>query len=448
MDRSVSSGVVIVGGGFSGLSAALELTARGFAVTVVEAETEVGGLAGSFDVDGVKLEKFYHHWFTNDRHVMTLIDELGLSDQVVLRPSKTGMYHANRTFRLARPLDLLKFTPLGVIDRLRLGLLVFQARAVKDWMALESLTAEEWLVSLCGRTVYSVVWEPLLKGKFGPVAGDISAVWFWNKLALRGGSRGKGGKEMLAYFRGGFAALAQALCARIVANGGTVLTGIRATGLVVDHGRVVAVETSRGRIPTGAVILTTALPESANLMEPHLPAADLERMRAIRYLANVCLVLDLTHSLSETYWLNVNDPSFPFVGVIEHTNFEPPDSYGGRHIVYLSKYLPESDALYQMNDAALCDYALPFLQRMFPDFRRDWINQATVWRARYSQPVVEKNYSKMIPPTVTALGNAFLCSMAQVYPEDRGTNYAIRNGRAIGLHVADTLGASCPATIG
>jgi len=201
MAIGASSEIVIVGGGFSGLSAALELSARGLAVTVLEAEAEVGGLAGSFEVGGVKLEKFYHHWFTNDRHVMELIEELGLSDQVLLRTSNTGMYHANRSYRLSKPLDLLKFTPLGLIDRIRLGLLVFQARAVRDWMALETLTAEEWLISLCGRKVYSVVWEPLLKGKFGPVAGEISAVWFWNKLALRGGSRGKGGKEMLAWRR-------------------------------------------------------------------------------------------------------------------------------------------------------------------------------------------------------------------------------------------------------
>jgi len=444
MAIGASSEIVIVGGGFSGLSAALELSARGLAVTVLEAEAEVGGLAGSFEVGGVKLEKFYHHWFTNDRHVMELIEELGLSDQVLLRTSNTGMYHANRSYRLSKPLDLLKFTPLGLIDRIRLGLLVFQARAVRDWMALETLTAEEWLISLCGRKVYSVVWEPLLKGKFGPVAGEISAVWFWNKLALRGGSRGKGGKEMLAYFRGGFAALAAALCRRIVAKGGTVLTGTRATGLVVDQDRVVAVETSRGRIPARAVILTTALPEAAGLMAPHLPAATLERLQAIRYLANVCLVLDLKRSLSETYWLNVNDPSFPFVGVIEHTNFEPTESYGGRHIVYLSRYLPESDALYQMDDAALCDYALPFLQRMFPEFRRDWINRATVWRARYAQPVVERGYSRLIPPSSGlpgTPGNVFFCSMAQIYPEDRGTNYAIRNGRAIGREVAGALAA-------
>ena len=440
MGDNLSSRVVIIGGGFSGLSAAFELTARGIPVTVLEADAEVGGLAGSFDVGGVKLEKFYHHWFTNDRHVMTMIDELGMADQVLLRASNTGMYYANRTFRLSNPLDVLNFSPLNLIDRVRLGLLVFQARGVKDWMALDSLTAEEWLISLCGRTVYRVVWEPLLKGKFGPVAKEISAVWFWNKLALRGGSRGGGGKEMLAYFRGGFAALADAIQARIIAKGGEVRIGVRATGLVVEQGRVVAVETNQGRMPAGAVVLTSALPEIADLMEPHLPAADIAQMRGIRYLANVCLVLDLKRSLSKTYWLNVNDPSFPFVGVIEHTNFEPPESYGGRHIVYLSKYLPESDALYQMNDQALCNYALPFLQRMFPEFQRDWINQATVWRARYSQPVVEKGYSRMCPPTRTALGNAFICSMAQVYPEDRGTNYAIRNGRAVGRQVAEMIG--------
>ena len=54
-----------------------------------------------------------------------------------------------------------------------------------------------------------------------------------------------------------------------------------------------------------------------------MSAGYVERLRRIRFLANVCIVLELDRSLSDTYWLNVNDPGFPFVGVIEHTNFEP-----------------------------------------------------------------------------------------------------------------------------
>jgi protoporphyrinogen oxidase len=147
-------------------------------------------------------------------------------------------------------------------------------------------------------------------------------------------------------------------------------------------------------------------------------------------------VLELDRSLSETYWLNVNDPSFPFVGVIEHTNFEPPESYGGRHIVFLSKYLPESDALYQMDDEEVLDFAVPHLQRMFPDFKREWVTAHHVWRARFSQQIAEPGYSKLIPAEQSPIDNVLITSMAQIYPEDRGTNYAIREGRRVAGDIA------------
>jgi len=430
---------VVIGAGFSGLSAALELVRRGLPVTVVEADSEVGGLAGSFDVNGERLEKFYHHWFTNDRHVGDLVDELGERDRIVYRPTRTGMYFANRIFRLSSPTDVLKFTPLPFADRVRLGLLALRARAVKDWRTLEAETAEEWLIRLGGERVYRVVWQPLLEGKFGPYASQVSAVWFWNKLKLRGGSRGKSGAEMLAYYRGGFAALADRLAQEVTSLGGDIRLSTAARGLVVEDGRVRGIETDDGAIDADAVVATPALPIIADLAAPHAPEAWTDSLRRIEYLANVCVVLELDRSLSDTYWLNVNDPGFPFVGVIEHTNFEPAATYGGRHIVYLSKYLPESAELYRMPNERVLDYCIPHLQRMFPAFERGWVRNHHVWRARFSQPIVGKHYSRRIPDTGTPIAGLYLSTMAQVYPEDRGTNYAIRDGRRVGRQVAEAL---------
>ncbi len=439
MNSERTSHVVVVGGGFAGLSAAYELVKEGVRVTVCEADDEVGGLAGSFAVGGTRLEKFYHHWFTSDTHVVELVRELGQEDQVLHRPTRTGMYFAHQFFRLSTPMDVLRFTPLDLPARFRLGLLALRARRVKHWRELEDLTAEEWLIRLGGREVYDVVWRPLLEGKFGPYASEISAVWFWNKLKLRGGSRGKGGGEVLAYYKGGFAALADQLAEAICSNGGTIRLESAVTGLLVRNGRVGGVRTRQGPILADAVIATPALPIVADLVEPHVSPEYVQSLRRIQYLANVCVVLELDRSLSETYWLNVNDPGFPFVGVIEHTNFEPPESYAGRHLVYLSKYLPETDELYRMADAEVVQFCLKHLQRMFPNLTRDWVLGAHVWRARYSQPIVVRRYGSLIPSVETPLPGFYLSSMAQVYPEDRGTNYAIREGRAAGRKVAEAL---------
>jgi protoporphyrinogen oxidase len=441
-DRSAKPHVGIIGGGFCGLAAAYELGRRGVRATVFERDPEVGGLAGSFRVGGERLEKFYHHWFNNDRHVLELISDLGAADQVLLRPTRTGMYYANRIHRLSTPMDLLRFSALSLPDRIRLGLLALRARRVDDWHALEQLSAADWLRQLGGEQVYRVVWEPLLRGKFGAVAEEVSAVWIWNKLKLRGRSRGKGGAEQLAYYRGGFARLAERLSEAIIANGGEVLTDTPVLALEVADGRISGIATERGTMRVDAAIATPALPIIADLLAPHVPAEYLRSLRRIRYLANICIVLELDRSLSETYWLNVNDPSFPFVGVIEHTNFEPTDSYGGRHIVYLSKYLPEDDALFQMQDAAATDFTLQHLQRMFPNFSPDWVRDAHVWRARYSQPIVERGYGALIPAADTPVSGIHLATMAQIYPEDRGTNYAIREGRRTAGTLVDQLVSS------
>jgi len=420
---------VVIGAGFCGLAAAYELGRRGVRVTVLERDPEIGGLAGSFEVNGVRLEKFYHHWFTNDEHVMRLVQELGKQDQVLLRPTRTGMYYAHNFFRLSTPLDLLRFSPLPFADRIRLGLMALRARRVKDWRALENRTAAEWLRDMGGERVYRIVWEPLLRGKFGGVADEVSAVWFWNKLKLRGSSRGKGGGEQLAYYRGGFAALADALDTAIEKQGGKVRTSTAVSRLEVDSRCVTGVVAAGELIPADIVIATPPLPIVSDLVEPHVPPEYITTLRRIHYLANVCVVLELDRSISETYWLNVNDPGFPFVGVIEHTNFEPSETYGGRHIVYLSKYLPEDDALFRMADREVVDFSLEHLVRMFPELSRDWVIDAHVWRARCSQPIVERGYRQLIPDCKTPLGSLFLATMAQIYPEDRGTNYAIRQGR-------------------
>jgi protoporphyrinogen oxidase len=433
----MSGGVLVIGGGFTGLAVAMDLARAGVAVTLLEADAHLGGLAGSFETAGEPIDRFYHHWFTSDLEVMRVIDTLGLADQVTVTPSLTGVYYNRQILRLSTPLDLLRFPALALKDRLRLGWLALKVRRLKDWRALEAITAADWLRQIGGEAVYRVIWEPLLKGKFGPYAERVSAVWFWNKLKLRGGSRGKGGAEELAYVRGSFARVAEAMADDIRAHGGVIRTHCRVETLneVEAQAGTAAggwqASGPWGQVTAARVAVCTAPPLLAEMIAGWASPAELDRLRRIPYLANLCLVLELDRPLSSTYWLNVNEPDFPFVGVIEHTNFQPASRYGGRHFVYLSRYLPHDDPLYSLGDAEVLEFALPHLKRMFPAFSTDWLLGQHVWRARWAQPVVECHYSGLIPPEAGPRAGLYLCSMAQIYPEDRGTNYALRAGRAL-----------------
>src|SRR3569833_50711 len=249
--------VVIVRAGFTRLTAAYLQAKQGRKARGVEADSSPGGLAGTFEfADGVKLEKFYHHWFNNDVHVPELVKELGMEGDGILLPTRTGMYFNGRLWKLSTPLDLLRFNALSFVDRIRLGLLVFQVRRIRDWKAIEHLSIREWLEGLCGKTVYDVVWEPLITSKFSVHAEAVNAVWMWKKLVLRGSTRNEKGEEELAYFKGGFGRLADAMVAAIRHAGGQVTFDTNVSCLVAAGPRIAHLRTDKGEITGNRYLFT------------------------------------------------------------------------------------------------------------------------------------------------------------------------------------------------
>ncbi len=425
--------VAIVGGGLTGLSAADTLSQAGHAVTVYEEQPTLGGLAGSFSVNGASLERFYHHLFTSDDTMAALIQRLGLGDRLEWLPTSNA-YYADQFYRLSTPLDLLRFTRVPLVDRLRLGIMTLRTRTVRDWLPLERITARDWLVAMAGERAYHAVWEPLLRGKFGRYSDEISAVWMWNKLKLRGGSRGGKQEELLGYLRGGFGQALVAWEAVLRERGVRFMLGTPAREVRLAAGRATGIATDAGFDSFDRILVTTA-PVLLARLAPDLPADYRERLERIEYLANVCLVMQLDRPLSGTYWLNVGDPTIPFTGVIEHTNMQRPEDYGGARLAYLSRYLDAADPYYAMTADELLAAYLPHLQRMFRGFERSWVLRNWAWRERYTQPVIVRNYSALKPPFRTPAEGLWLGSMAQVYPEDRGMNYAV----AIGQRVAEEM---------
>jgi len=420
------------------------LSRCGIACDLYEKDASLGGLAGSFEVNGARLERFYHHLFTSDNAMAELIASLGLGDQLEWLPTSNA-YFAGRIYRLSTPLDLLRFTRLSLVNRIRLGLLYLRTGLVRNWHPLEEITAREWLVRMAGEEVWHAVWEPLLRGKFGRYADEVAAVWIWNKLKLRGGSRGRSQEERLGYLRGGFGRALEAWEQRLREQGVSIHTNAKVTRIEIKEGRAVALWVGDTRRGSDQIIVTTA-PSLLADMAPDIPQDYRMRLERIHYLGNVCLVLKLDRNLSDTYWLNVGDPSIPFTGVIEHTNMQRPEDYGGAHLVYLSRYLDVLDPAYEMTADALLTLYLPYLQRMCPGFSRDWVQDCWAWREPYAQPVIGLHYSHLRPELRTPVRNLWLSSMAQVYPEDRGMNYAVIWGRKVAQALLEETGMTAEST--
>ncbi|HUU62658.1 MAG TPA: NAD(P)/FAD-dependent oxidoreductase [Dehalococcoidia bacterium] len=426
----------IIGGGITGLSAAYELGKRGHKVALFEKEAELGGQAGTFVVGGERLERFYHHIFTSDVDIIQIIAELGLGERLLWLDSKVGFFHRGRIYDFVTPMELLKFKPLGVADRVRLGLVSLYLRRYGNWHAMERVTAKEWLTRYGGRRSYEVVWGPLLKNKFGESAHEIGMVWLWGKIHLRLASR-RGEKESLGYLNGSFGLLIESLRERIIDAGGEIYTSSPVDRVVVEGERATGIQSAGREHPCDAVIATVPSPVFLEMV-PHLPADYAGKLAGVRYQGAVALVLTMNRPLSHIYWLNISDASIPFVALIEHTNLVDPSIYGGKRIIYIANYLSKDSPLYSLSPDELLQEYLPHLRKINPEFEPGWVEGCYLFRDDAGQPIITTNYSSRIPEHATPISCLYLANTTQIYPEDRGMNYSVRLGRRVaGLVTAE-----------
>jgi protoporphyrinogen oxidase len=431
----------IIGGGIAGLTAAYELAKNGHHVSVFEKEAELGGQAATFPIEGTRLEKFYHHLFVSDYHIIQLINELGLSPRMRWIDSQVGLFHGGKVYDFVTPLDLLRFTPLGLPNRLWAGLVSVYLQRQTDWQKYEGITAKEWLEKYTGKSVYNTIWEPLLRNKFGDSYDEVSMTWFWGKMRLRFGSRPKGmQKEQLGYMEGSFQLLIVELEKQIKELGGEVYTNAPVERVVVEEGKAVGLKFHTSRFTTQnpkpetrnfGLIISTVPSFAFTEMMPELPSDYIEKLRHIKYQSALCLVLKMRRPLSHIYWMNISDPSIPFVAAIEHTNYMPPEFYNGKHVLYLSNYLPPESPLFSLSQDELLREYLPHVQRINPEFDLDWVEESWLFRDDAGQPIITCNYSQQVPDHQTPIEGLYLANTTQIYPEDRGMNYSVHLGQKI-----------------
>ena len=403
--------VAVCGGGIAGLTTAFRLAAEGLPVTLFEASDRLGGLATWFEHGGHRFERFYHVLLDSDTHLLSLLRDLGLGGALVWRPTGMGFVHRGRLYPFNTPLDLLRFGALPVPDRIRTGLgAVWLTRGVRNGAALDDVLAVDWLPRIFGRTVFERIWDPLLAAKFGERRDQVPAYWVWNLLTREK----NGSQEVKGYVRGGYHAVSTALEAAIRARGGDVRIGTPVEGIAADEAGVTLSLPGGREERFAAAVSTLPLPLLRRIARgpaaAELPAADLE------YQGVVNVVLLLRRRLMPHYWTAVVGSDFPFQGVVETTHVIPPDSVGGRHVVYVLNYCGPEHPLYRGGDAEVVGLARDGLRRIAPAFEDESVEASYVFRTPHVEPVWTRGYLRRRPAPRVGATRLFLCTTARAYP--------------------------------
>jgi len=422
--------IEIIGAGITGLSAGYFLGRRGHKISIFEREQDVGGLAGSFIVNGAHLEKYYHHSFMAHTDLRQMMKELDIKEELDYQRTRMGFYHDRQIYPFTTAGDLLLFRPLNLMNRMRVGLTSLLMLGIRNWKKLEGTSAMGWLRRYSGGEGCRIIWEPLLKSKFGDEYENISAAWLWNRVVDR--KKSAGGNDILGYISGGYKRLFDVITEAIEKSGGTVETGSGVDKISILNGQCSGVQIKNTFVEADLILSTIPLPAFVQIA-PDLPESYLTGLSAIKYQGSICVVLALTRKLSDFYWINISDPECPFVGIIEHTNFIPAEVYGNQHLVYLTKYAASDSQVFQRSEKSISDEFIQYLKKIFPDFRQSDINQYWVFRDQFSQPVFVKNYSKILPDKKTPIKNLYLLNTSQIYPESRSINSSIRLARQFAL---------------
>lgn len=419
--------IAIIGAGLGGLSAAYDLIREGNTVTIFEAADHVGGLASGFKEPhwDWSVEKFYHHWFQSDQHILGLIEELGWSDKVIFPRPVTVMYHKGKFYPFDSIPNAILYPGLGWgVNKIRFGLVGLYLRLTNNWKNLEKTTVDAWMRKWAGNKVYESMWEPMIIGKFGEqFARVVNMAWMWARLHAR--------TTRLGTFEGGFQAFADRFADRLRQMGVTFNMNSRIDHIAPDTDGHLTIKTEDTNQRFDQALVTTS-PNLLAQLAPNLPGDYLQGLLSLKSMGAVVMVLALKHQLSEQgfYWYNIpKSAGFPFLSLVEHTNYVAPEHFGGDHIVYIGDYLPQDHEHFDLDKEAILAKFLPHLAKINPEFSTDWVRKTWLFRTRYAQPVPLVNHSQNIPDIRTPIPGLYFASMSQVYPWDRGTNFAVEIGR-------------------
>ncbi|MBI1797437.1 MAG: FAD-dependent oxidoreductase [Candidatus Eisenbacteria bacterium] len=406
----------VIGGGISGLASAWRLAGAGHHVTLFEAEPGLGGLATTFPWRDTHLERFYHCILPSDLALVRIIHELGLSADLLWRPTGMGFMHRGRIHPLNTPMDLLGFAPLPITDRLRLGLLGLRARAECADPRLDDVAIEDWLTARVGARAFRTLWEPLLVAKLGERYRGVPALWLASRMAREKNTE----REVKGCLRRGYRSLIDAFESALVRRGVTLRLGARVEA-IAREGEAMALRLAGGATESFDLVVATSPLGAFQQMTRGLDLDARWSGLALDYQGVVCGVFVLERPLSPWYWMPVVESGATCQGVVEMSNLTPPERTHGMHVAYLVNYAHRSSDLFALDEDRLLARYRADLERLFPEAART-IVEARAFKAPFVEPLWTLGYSRTSPPASVIPGRLYLASTAQVYPRVNSWN--------------------------
>lgn len=447
-DPSLQS-VAVVGGGITGISAALSLSAQpGVHVTLLEKRDRLGGLSDHFTWGEISWDRFYHVVLSTDRVLIDFVSDLGLDTELVFTKTQSGFFGDNRLVSLSSTADFVRFPFLSLWQKFRLATGILYSAALKDASKLDRVYTREWLTSVFGRRVYERIWDPLLRSKLGTAREGTSAAFIWATIRRLYGARdGEEKKEQMGYVRGGYRRILERARQQLHNQG----VDIRCSASVhsveeQEESRWVGYsrQGSQHRNSFDRVLLTVPSPKLVKLLNYPNGYRYFDEHESVTYLGVVCLLLILRRSLSPYYVINLLDESLPFTGVVEATNVVSPDDLAGNHLVYLPKYAVTDDPIHSIDDEAVYRHFHDGLLRIFPDLDESDILNYKVFREKFVQPLQEVGDLGRRNEHRTPLAGVYVANTAMMKNTTLNNNAAITLGRSAAEAILEDIKISNP----
>ena len=414
----------IIGGGIMGMRIAMLLKEKGYDVTIMEADSKLGGLTKSWEIDKYTWDRFYHIILPDDIYTLNLINAVGLSNELEWSETKSGFFIEGNYYSMSNTLEFIKFPPLNIIDKFRLGLTIILGSSLKNYSKLELVPVSDWLIKWSGKRTYKFLWEPLLKAKLGKDFHKASAAFICATIKRLYGARKKGAKkELFGYVKGGYEIILKSLKEHINKLNIEVLTDSRITDITKKDGAIVV--KAKKEYTFDNVIITLPTHIAANVCQA-ITSTEKDKLKNISYLGVICCSMLLKKDLSPYYITNIVDSQVPFTGIIEMTALVDKSHFGGNSLVYLPRYINSRDEIFNRSNDDLKSEFVDHIKKMRSDLKDEDIISVQMAKAQHVMTLPELNYSNKIPDYKTSVDNLYIINSSFITDGTLNVNESLK----------------------